>query len=128
MIRFEMPIRLKSIANGSQGNWRGKAFEKQRQKEAARIHTASALNGLAQFNALLASTGRSPIGPPTQIIITRIGKRKLDDDNLAYAAKAVRDGIAKAIGIDDGDDRLSWKYEQEIGKEYGVRVEIREAQ
>ena len=108
-------MRLKSIANGPQGNWRGRAFEKQRQKETAKTYTAGALSG------------RAPMTPPLIITITRIGKRKMDSDNLAYAAKAVRDGIAAALGINDGDERLTWEYPQEIGKEYGVRVEIKEA-
>lgn len=33
--------------------------------------------------------------------------------------------IAEALGIDDGDARLTWNYGQEKSKEIGVRVEIR---
>jgi len=40
---------------------------------------------------------------------------------------AVRDGVADAIGIDDGSARIEWKYAQEKGKpkEYAVIVGIR---
>lgn len=58
------------------------------------------------------------------VTITRIGKRKMDSDNLASSAKAVRDGVASALGVDDGSERYEWRYAQAIGKEYGVRVEI----
>ena len=61
--------------------------------------------------------------PPLLIIITRVGLRRLDDDNLAAACKYVRDQIAAAIGIDDGSDQYTWKYEQRIGQ-YEVDVEI----
>ena len=44
------------------------------------------------------------------------------------AHKAVRDGIADALEVDDGDTRLTWKYAQEKGKpkEYAVRVALLE--
>jgi crossover junction endodeoxyribonuclease RusA len=37
-------------------------------------------------------------------------KRRMDDDNLIACLKAHRDGIAKALGIDDNrfDQRLQW--------------------
>lgn len=58
------------------------------------------------------------------VLITRLGPRKLDSDNLAISAKAVRDGIAQALGVDDGDETaVHWDYAQERGA-YGVRVRI----
>jgi hypothetical protein len=63
---------------------------------------------------------------PCSITLTRIAPRRLDSDNLARSLKAVRDGIADAIGVDDGDPRLEWRYAQEQGavREYAVRVEV----
>jgi hypothetical protein len=58
--------------------------------------------------------------------IERLGKRRLDGDNLARACKAVRDGIADALRLDDGDGRIEWVYEQAIAKGYEVRIEVRE--
>jgi len=49
--------------------------------------------------------------------------RRMDSDGVASALKAVRDGIADALGIDDGNSRITWIYGQERG-EYSVRVEI----
>ena len=60
---------------------------------------------------------------PLLVTITRIGPRKLDDDNLASACKYVRDQIAAAVGVDDGSDRYTWRYGQRRGK-YGVDVEV----
>ena len=57
------------------------------------------------------------------VTITRIGPRKLDDDNLSGACKYVRDEIARMVGVDDGSDRYTWVYKQRTGA-YGVDVEI----
>ena len=56
--------------------------------------------------------------------LVRIGKRRMDSDGLAISFKGVRDGIAAAMGIDDGDQRIDWLYSQEIGKAYGVKITI----
>lgn len=61
--------------------------------------------------------------PPLLVTITRIGPRKLDDDNLASACKYARDQIASAVGIDDGSEQYTWLYKQAKGG-YGVDVEI----
>jgi hypothetical protein len=45
----------------------------------------------------------------------------MDGDNSIGSLKAVRDGVADALGIDDGDPRLTWEYRQETGP-FGVRI------
>lgn len=60
---------------------------------------------------------------PLIVILTRIGKKRLDGDNLQGSLKSVRDGIADRLGIDDASPLVRWEYEQEIGKEYAVRIE-----
>ena len=79
----------------------------------------------AKFTTLAAFPFRKVFGKRFVITITRYGLRKMDDDNLATSAKYVRDGIADALGIDDGDSRIKWEYKQEIGKAYGCKVQIR---
>lgn len=66
----------------------------------------------------------APYEPPTfddntklTITLTRLGPVPLDSDNLAYSFKAVRDAIAKWLGIDDNDQRLTWDYRQEKVRE-----------
>lgn len=64
--------------------------------------------------------------PPLVVTITRHGKRKLDDDNLASACKYVRDAIADVIGIDDGSPLYTWVYRQMIGdSQIEVKIESR---
>ena len=57
------------------------------------------------------------------VTLTRQGPRKLDDDNLQSAFKAVRDEVAAFFGIDDGSDRWRWQYHQQTGL-YEVRIHI----
>lgn len=61
---------------------------------------------------------------PCVVLLTRLGPRELDSDNLAISGKHVRDGIADRLGVKDNDPRVEWRYEQEKSKTYGVRVEI----
>lgn len=60
------------------------------------------------------------------VTLWRLAPRKLDSDNLAGALKAIRDGIAEALGVDDGDPRITWRYEQERCKkgQQAVRVVV----
>ena len=61
----------------------------------------------------------------TRVVITRVGKRLLDTDNLAGAAKHARDAVAAWLGIDDGPrGPVAWEVVQEIGKGYAVRIAI----
>ena len=58
----------------------------------------------------------STVAERRRIRMIRISPGKLDDDNLRGAFKAIRDGIAKFFGVDDGDvNRWQWEYDQEKG-------------
>lgn len=50
------------------------------------------------------------------VTLTRVSPRKLDDDNLAFAFKGVRDEVAAYFGVNDNDSRVTWRYAQERGK------------
>jgi hypothetical protein len=65
---------------------------------------------------------------PVHVTITRVAPRALDGDNLQGACKAIRDGIADALGVDDGDAAVHWSYEQRRGvaREYGVELRVAE--
>lgn len=60
---------------------------------------------------------------PLVVTITRVGPRRLDDDNATGSAKPVRDAVAAVLGVDDGDPRVTWKVEQAKGP-YATRVRI----
>jgi hypothetical protein len=85
---------------------------------------------VARAAALLAVGAADPPGTlagPLTVTITRIAPRRFDSDGIPASAKAVRDGVADALGIDDGDDRIVWLYAQRKGgvRVYGVEIAIR---
>jgi hypothetical protein len=112
MITLELPLRLVSEAN--QRGWSHKAQRAKGQRGPTKL-------------ALQARFGTIATDGHVVVTLTRIGPRLLDDDNLASSAKAVRDGVADWLGIDDGDAaRVSWRYAQEaVGvRRYGVRIDV----
>lgn len=60
--------------------------------------------------------------PGVVVELMRVGRR-LDDDNLRGALKAIRDGVADWLGWDDGDPRYEWRYAQRPGK-VGVEITV----
>lgn len=103
---FRIPgLRLPSLSN-LRSQWMIRAAKKD-----AKLSTWVAMRGLVLPEL------------PVIVTITRVGPRRLDDDNLAAACKYVRDQIADAFGEDDGSDQYTWRYEQRTG-EYAVEVEI----
>jgi hypothetical protein len=75
-----------------------------------------------QLGFLLVASNDPPALPVT-VTLVRVAPRPLDDDNLAFAFKSVRDGVADAFGIRDDDARIRFEYRQEKGAA-AVRVEI----
>lgn len=74
-------------------------------------------------NAL--ATVARPEGPRFVVTITREGRALMDTDGLAISAKAIRDAIARWLGVDDGPMApVTWSYEQHTAKGYGVMVTI----
>ena len=106
-----IPLKTISEAN-SNDHYRVKAKRKKMQREMAR-------------KAMLAYgiTGKDITGPLV-VKFVRIGKRTLDDDNLSSSFKAVRDGVADALGVDDGDERMRYHYGQRTGKEYAIEIGV----
>jgi crossover junction endodeoxyribonuclease RusA len=109
VIHFVIPLATKSEAN-CRDHWRVKA---RRVKE--------------QRSVMAMAVGARISGKPSKawVKMTRATARaRLDGDNLESALKACRDGIADALGIDDGSERILWEYAQEKGKGGTVRVQI----
>ena len=95
------------------GHYRGNSQAKKERQRAA-VETA---------NLIL----HYPVRFPVEVTLIRVGKRLLDDDNLAGAFKHIRDGVAQSLGIDDGDkSKVTWKYQDERGPDYWVKVRIEE--
>jgi len=114
---IEWREKLASLLNCRE-HWGARRERTKRQRGNACLRMANALNDLR------ITGGRLPL-LPLRIIITRFGPRPLDTDNLSSSAKAVRDGIADSLGIDDGNPaQATWEYRQEKSRRYLVRVEI----
>jgi hypothetical protein len=62
-------------------------------------------------------------GGPWCVRLTRQSPAVLDDDNLTSALKAIRDTVAAALHVSDGDARIAWTYAQIKGVA-AVMVEI----
>jgi hypothetical protein len=104
-----VPMKLASAANARKG--RG-GFARSR---------AAAAHVQVGFLAVTGNPGTPSL--PVTVLLVRVGPRVLDDDNLAFAFKSVRDGVAQGLGVKDHDPRVSWTYAQERGP-YAIRVEI----
>jgi hypothetical protein len=115
-LQVQLPLQV-SNAKNQRDHWSEKA---KRTKTERRITGDSVRVALNQWDSGDLTTRN------WSIHLTRVSPRKLDSDNLQRALSAVRDGVADALGINDGSDRLTWTYEQEQQHAYGVRIEIRE--
>jgi hypothetical protein len=109
MIIVAIPMRTKSEAN-SRDHWAAKARRVRMQRRSAFLRVLAA---------------RPKRGIPSTVCLTRIApSRGLDGDNLQSALKAVRDGVADALGINDGSPDLTWNYSQRRGETYAVEITI----
>lgn len=64
---------------------------------------------------------------PCVVKLTRIGSKRLDQDNLASSMKFCQDQIARLLNVNDGDEsKVRWEYHQlPIGtREYGLKISI----
>lgn len=105
---IKIPLRIESVANRRE-HWSKRAKRAKAHREGVQWHLGTARPRL-----------------PVVVTLTRIAPRVLDSDNLASGFKAVRDGIADWLRIDDGDERIGWLYRQRKGapKEYAIEVEF----
>ena len=112
MVRVELSLQTKSEANMRE-HWATKARRVKMQRGvvamALRQHVEQ-LEALRGAEVIVAT-------------LIRVSPRRLDDDNLRGAMKAVRDAIAAWVGIDDGSARYEWRYEQRKGA-LGVQIFI----
>lgn len=108
-------LRLRSSQNGSRGVTKGalramagaKAGQRKAGWVAGKLFEKH-LRAAAEFHV---------------VRMVRIGPGELDDDNLTAAFKAVRDGCAMALGVNDRDPKVRYVVDQERGP-YGVRLEL----
>lgn len=111
MVHVSLPLKTRSLLNLRE-HWAARARR-------TKAHRA------ATILALRSSRVELPKADDQLIVATlvRYGRR-LDDDNLRGALKAVRDGVAEWAGIDDGSPRWRWEYGQDKAGKLGERVEV----
>jgi len=128
-IVFEVPVRTVSTLN-ARVHWAQRAKLAKTQRNMVRtcwIAVGQDRDGQLRVNAAQLWAARREQKPRLWITLTRLSRRNLDSDNLAGALKAVRDGVADCLGIDDGSERLTWVVQQEktpVPNYQAVRVEI----
>jgi hypothetical protein len=59
--------------------------------------------------------GRPKPALPVVVTLTRVAPRALDGDNCQSAFKAVRDEIARWLGVSDNHPGVTWEYWQRRG-------------
>jgi len=107
LLHMKLPgLKLVSEANAHETHWK-------RAKRAKEQHAA----------VEKALEWEMPPDTPLVVVITRFGKKLLDDDNLQGSAKFVRDALAEFLGIDDRTPDVSWIVGQQKGP-YAVEVTI----
>lgn len=109
MLTIAIEMRLESVANLSDG-WRARKHRNDSQRQQVLINMcASHLRGTSV---------------PSVVLLTRVGKRLLDTDNLASAFKAIRDEVAAFYEVDDGPEGpIEWRYDQRQGP-YAIEIGI----
>lgn len=113
MIEVRMNMKIVSVAN-MRLHWAIKAKLAKDQRTRTRMSLA----------AVAQSSGAEIL--PVTVVLTRVAPRRLDGDNLQSGFKAVRDGVADWLGVDDGNGLIDWQYAQRSGRpgEYAVEVEV----
>lgn len=102
-----LPLRIVSVANLRE-HWRTRAGR-------AKLHRATA-------KAVMRA--HKPPALPITVTLTRISPRSLDDDNLAAAFKACRDGVADWLGLPDNHPGIRWQYAQRKGRPMGAEIVV----
>lgn len=111
-IQFRPACRVVSEANRHDG-WAEAMRRRKAQQKAVRAAWLTAPWGLHkgwQF--------------PCVVTLTHHGPKMDKHDNLSRAFKGIVDAVAGLLGIDDGDDRVTWEYRQTTDGEPGVVVRV----
>lgn len=120
---FTFSLMMKTVSEANvREHWAQRARRAKGLRQAGCFHTLAAVQRFAGVE--VAPWSLLSQSSPMTVLLTRVAPRALDDDNLAGAFKAFRDGVADAFRIDDRDPRVRWSYGQRSGKLYGIEVTI----
>lgn len=123
MISIELPLVIVSANVLLRMNRHVRAKKTATQRGQVRAHLFTMAAPMRRW-LVLVQPRESVMNPTHLVVLTRLSPRELDTDNVIGGLKAVRDGVADALGIDDRDPRVEWIYAQEKTWRRGVRIEI----
>jgi hypothetical protein len=109
-VEYEVPLRTASETNIRE-HWTARHKRRKAQRKLAFVLTHRAMF-------------KQEVTYPLTVTMVRVGKRLMNDDNLQSSFKAIRDGIADALQIDDADERILWEYCQGTGRLYTTIIKI----
>jgi hypothetical protein len=118
----ELTMRLRTVsALNAREHWAVRAKRVKRE----RLATGLALL-MVRGSPTLKARARGHLAGDGRLVVelTRLSRGELDDDNLRGALKSVRDEVARWLGVDDRDPRVTWAYGQERARGFGVRIRI----
>ena len=119
-----LPVRLDSVANGSQGTTRAGRFARARKTKKQRevlTYLGQRIKTALEHRCITPS-----VDTWLAVRLVRVAPRSLDDDNLARCLKPARDAIAEVLGVDDRNPAVRYVPNQRKGapRQYAVEVEV----
>ena len=119
---WSAPLRLTNAAN-RRGHWRLHSEATREQRSLACAMTSGLIGdgNSVSIDRLRVAASRGELA----VVIQRVAPRRLDSDGATASVKHIRDGIADALGLDDGDPRVTWLPAQQrrgVVGEYAVEV------
>jgi len=108
-VKLTLPLKTQSTSNLRE-HWAAKAKRMKPQRDGACLMVKSKIRELGSTRLV--------------VLLTRIAPLELDDDNLRGALKAVRDGVASALRVDDRSPLVRWDYGQRKGEPHQQEVEV----
>jgi hypothetical protein len=122
---FTAPIHIIPETNQRE-HWGAKARRVKKHRQGAALITRAALGTLRRRFPLVRADALSPAVVTLTRIIGLRGRPLDAGDNRPTAFKAVRDGIADALQVNDGDEtRVRWEYApEERGADWAIRIRI----
>lgn len=116
-LTVEVPIELPSLNRLMSVHWRVAHKLKKQQEEAVKF----LLDAEEDFDTLIGALDTGLV--KLEVSLHRVGKRRLDGDNLQGAFKKIRDVVSRCLGIPNDDDaRLIWDYSQSTDATPRVRI------
>ncbi len=118
-LEVTLPFRLESRANDHRSNhWGGRSKTSKAQRMGAQLALTSHKTSLRRVLRLRGLVVR----------VVRIGPRELDShDNIGMSCKAITDGAADALGVNDRNASVTFVPDGEVGP-WGARIEFYEGE